>query len=342
MMEVYEHDASSSILQSALKASLPYSIPLAYRTRHPNRTADAHIMATFGTAANSVPGCWAAAYFDRSMRPETELWIFAAGEDPDHPGIEAFCARCTKAVLSLLDYMSTLPVPAIHPDNEFALVLAEQHKTKHPLPGKDGTYPPTPSAYMRHLLQPKVVTLGASHHAIVQICRDAGIVRTEFPGSNAELNKFLFKLSGLPDTRELPKGLRWGKVREEDIKTVKARTSIPRSKRTLMSLKSLGVFDESDDAIIAWAFVGLDGSLTTLHTEAQYRGRGIAKAVAVNIMKKYAPGSAVDEQGDAWSHADVYTDNVQSEMVCKSLGGNAMWKCFWLRIDLAIAGSLAS
>jgi hypothetical protein len=193
---------------------------------------------------------------------------------------------------------------------------------------------------MRHLLLPKVVTLGACHHAVVQICREVGVLRTEFPGPNAELNKFVFEISNLPDTRELPEGLRWGEMREQDIDVVKARTSIPRSTRTLMSLKSVGVFEIETDTAVAWTFLGLDGSLTTLHTEEAYRGKGIAKAVAARIMRLYAPGLAVGPKGNAWSHADVYTGNVQSEGVCRSLGGEALWKCFWLRIDLERAGTL--
>ncbi|KAF2855405.1 acetyltransferas-like protein [Plenodomus tracheiphilus IPT5] len=340
-MEVYEHDASSPILLKALKASLPFSVPLLYRTQHANRTEDAHIIATFSPTAGAVPGCWAAAYLDRSKRPETELWIFAAGEDPDHSLPKEFCSGCRISILSLLDYMSTIPVPPMHQDNTFAMDLAEQHAIEHPTPGNNGRYALSLGTYMRHLLYPGVVTLGTCHHSVMQVCHEAGVVRAEFPGPNAELNKFLFKISNLPETRDLPKGLRWGRVREQDINIVKARTSIPRSTRTLLSLESLGVFDEASGTIVAWAFIGLDGSLTTLHTEAEYRGKGIAKAVAANVIKQYAGGSAVDERGEAWSHADVYTDNVQSEIVCRSLGGKAMWKCFWLRIDLAAAGSLA-
>ncbi|KAH9879220.1 hypothetical protein J1614_002659 [Plenodomus biglobosus] len=340
-MNVYEHDASSPILQRALKALLPYSITLVYRIQHPNRTKDAHIIATFSPTVETVPGCWAAAYLDRSMRPETELWVFTAGEDPNHSTSKGFCSNCRISVLLLLDYMSTLPVPPMHPDSEFALDLAKQHEIEHPFPREDGSYALSPGTYMRHLLHPQVVTLGACHLDVMQLCQDAGLVRNEFPGPSAELNKFLFKISRLPGICDLPKGLRWGKVREKDIEIVKARTSIPRSTRTLLSLKSLGVFDEDSGAIIAWTFIGLDGSLTTLHTEEKYRGKGIAKAVAASIIRQYAPDSAIDERGNAWSHADVYTNNVQSEMVCKSLGGVAMWKCFWLRVDLAAAGSLA-
>ena len=195
---------------------------------------------------------------------------------------------------------------------------------------------------MRHLLWPGVVTLGACHHALVQICRDAGVLRDEFPGVNAVLNKFLFRIEDLPSVKALPQGLRWGEMRERDLPTVQARTSIPRATRTLLSLKSKGVFEEATDRAVAWTFLGLDGSLTTLHTEPEWRGKGIAKAVAARIIRECAPGLAVDEQGTAWSHADVYVGNVQSESVCRSLGGRAMWEHYWVRIDLSKAGSLAN
>ena len=109
-----------------------------------------------------------------------------------------------------------------------------------------------------------------------------------------------------------------------------------------MSLSSVGVFEKETNTPVAWTFLGLDGSLVTLHTEEAYRGKGIAKAVAVRLLQTYATGLAVDNEGHDWSHADVYMGNVQSESVCRSLGGVAYWKCFWLRIDLERAGALAS
>ncbi|KAH7379313.1 hypothetical protein DE146DRAFT_311470 [Phaeosphaeria sp. MPI-PUGE-AT-0046c] len=343
-MEVFSHPATSSPLQRALRATLPYSITLAYRTQHANRTEHAQILATFSPDTETIPKCWAAAYLDRAMRPETELWIFAAGEMPNHCSSQerGFCQECRKAVLALLDYMSTLSTPPMRVDNQPALDLAYQHEKEYPEPGPDGTYPPSPGTYMRHLLLPKVVLVGACHEHIVQIMRDTKLTRRDMPGEDLQLNKFLFKLSDLPETKALPKGLRWGEMREQDIETVKARTSIPRSKATLLSLKSVGVFEEESDEPIAWTFLGLDGSLTTLHTERDYRGKGIAKAVAAKICREHAPGLAVDNEGNAWSHADVYMGNVQSEGVCRSLGGQALWKDYWVRIDLAGAGSLAS
>lgn len=345
--QVHNHPPTSPILHTALRSSLPNSISLVYRAQHANRTPHAHILATFPEDATSVPKCWAAAYLDRSMRPETELWMFAAGEMPghyyasSHATTNGFCPECRRAVLLLLDHMSTFPTPPIRPDNRPALELAYQHEKECPEPGPDGTYTPSPGTYMRHLLLPKVILVGACHKAIVQIFRETGLVRHEFPGHDLELNKFVFKISDLPETKELPKGTRWGKVREQDIDTVKARTDIPRTKRTLMSLDSIAVFDEKSDSPVAWTFLGLDGSLTTLHTEPELRGKGIAKAVAARIIRQYAPGLAVDAEGNAWSHADVYLGNVSSEKVCSSLGGKALWNHYWVRIDLERAGVLA-
>ncbi|KAF2013277.1 hypothetical protein BU24DRAFT_424282 [Aaosphaeria arxii CBS 175.79] len=345
--KVYSHPAESPLLQSTLKKALPYSVDLVYRTKHENRTPDAHILATFAHDG-PVPPCWAVAYLDRSMRPETELWMFSSGEMPDHNstaenGVEKdeLCKTCKQAVLSLFDHMSTLPEPPLHPENLPALELAKQHEKEHPESGPGVRYTPSPGMYMRHLLMGPVVTLGACHKKVVRLCHEYGLVRPEFPGKDAELNKFIFNIGDLPQMRDLPKGLRWGEIREKDIPTVQSRTSIPRTTRTLLSLKSVGVFVEETDLPVAWTFLGLDGSLTTLHTEPEYRGMGLAKAVAAKIIREYAPELAVDEQGKAWSHADVYIGNVQSEAVCKSLGGRAAWNMFWIRIDFAKAGNLA-
>ena len=285
------------------------------------------------------------------MRPETELWIFSTLELPYHQssttsstgdGGEKYCQECKRAVLILVDYMSTLPTPPMRIDNLPAMDLARQHEQEYPTPPPSGAYESAPGTYMRHLLLPKAITVGACQRNVLQVLHKAGVVRTELPGPDAELNKFLFKHSDLPETRELPAGLRWGEMREQDIEIVQARTSIPRTRSTLMSLKSVGVFEEKMDMPVAWTFLGLDGSLVTLHTEEAYRGKGIAKAVATRLFKEHAQGLAVDDNGDSWSHADVYTGNIQSESVCGSLGGKALWKCFWLRIDLERAGNLVS
>ncbi|CAI6332172.1 unnamed protein product [Periconia digitata] len=348
-MGVHEHPLNpplSSNLLHSLKSTLPYSVNLVYRIQHPNKTQHAHVLATFSPEESPIPECWVAAYFDNSMRPETDLWIFAAGEVPGHRGSTSkgeseFCSLCKQLVLSLLDHISGLEVPPLRAENEFAIALAKRHEEQYPELGPNVKFAPSTGTYMRHLLLQKIVTLGAAHHQVVQICAEAGLVRDEFPSRDARLNKFFFRVADLTSVKELPVGLRWGEMRPQDIPAVQATTSIPRGTGTLLSLKSVGAFD-ADDIPVCWTFLGLDGSLTTLYTDPKYRGKGLAKNVASKIIRDYASQLAVDERGNAWAHADVYEGNVQSESVCKSLGGHAGAKIFWVRIDLTRAGALSN
>lgn len=339
-MRVYHHTATSPVLQSVLHTTLPYSINLVYRTQHPNRTKDAHILATFPENAETtqpIPECWAAAYLDRSMRPETELWIFATGEMPGHSTTteEQFCPTCKEAILSLISYMSTLPTPPLLPENQKALDLAKQHEKEFPETGPDVRYPPSPGAYTRHLLLPNVVSLGAVHDRVAQICQDTHLTCPQFPGLESRLTKFLFRISDLPRQEPLPSGYQWTEMNELDLDFIQSRTPIPRPRHTLLSMKNVAVSETETNKVVAWVFLGLDGSLTTLHVEAEHRGRRIAKAIVSRLLRQYANGLAVDGDGNSWAHADVYDGNIQGGAVCRGLGASKTWPIFWIRIQLA-------
>lgn len=68
--KVHAHPPTSPLLQIALRKHLPHSVPLVYRTKHANITADAHVLATFAPdeERGEVPGCWAVGYLDRSSK----------------------------------------------------------------------------------------------------------------------------------------------------------------------------------------------------------------------------------------------------------------------------------
>lgn len=71
--------------------------------------------------------------------------------------------------------------------------------------------------------------------------------------------------------------------------------------------------------------IGVDGTLSTLHVEEPYRGKGLAKALAVRIMRQHHPAFS----DDGWCAADVHVDNKQSQGVCKSMGGYVGWRNSW-------------
>ncbi|KAI3342808.1 hypothetical protein F4824DRAFT_120496 [Ustulina deusta] len=149
-------------------------------------------------------------------------------------------------------------------------------------------------------------------------------------------DKWVFEVGQLPDVG-LPDVLGddgrrwvWDVVRREDIAFTISRTQIPRRERTMKLLPSTALYLD-DGTPIAWAFLGPDSSLSSLHCEEPYRGRGIAKALAAKVLREHL----TDYSDDAcYGWADVAPDNIQSQGVCRSLKGQARWQISWSRLNL--------
>lgn len=90
-------------------------------------------------------------------------------------------------------------------------------------------------------------------------------------------------------------------------------------------LPSMAIYRQ-DGRPIAWALLGPDSSLSNLHCEEEWRGRGFAKAVAVKLFRERL--KEFDDDGYCW--ANVAPDNPGSQRVCKSLGGKVAWSVSWL------------
>ncbi|RFU25339.1 hypothetical protein B7463_g10998, partial [Scytalidium lignicola] len=106
-------------------------------------------------------------------------------------------------------------------------------------------------------------------------------------------------------------------------------TSTVGLRRTMILLPSAAVVSKTGSPI-AWGFLGPDGSLTSLHCEEEYRGKGLAKAVAQKLFRERVK----DFGPDGFCHADVAEDNMRSQGVCRSLKGSAVWTTYWTWIDI--------
>lgn len=148
-------------------------------------------------------------------------------------------------------------------------------------------------------------------------------------------------------SRDLPPGFEYGKVDPKDYSLVKSRTQIPRQDRTLCKLPSVAIYPNNNSSTtrepVAWGFLGLDASLTTLHVEPAYRGLGLAKSLSLKLfsddMEIYCQHNPTPTKKDGYTteryaHADVATDNRSSQGVCESLGGKWSFEVFWIRVDL--------
>lgn len=146
--------------------------------------------------------------------------------------------------------------------------------------------------------------------------------------------------------RNLPPGFKYGKVEAKDYSLVKSRTQIPRQDRTLCKLPSVAIYPTNTSSTtqepVAWGFLGLDASLTTLHVEPAYRGLGLAKSLSLKLFSddmefycQHNPASTgKDYTQERYAHADVAIDNKASQGVCESLGGKWNFEVFWIRVDL--------
>lgn len=133
---------------------------------------------------------------------------------------------------------------------------------------------------------------------------------------------------------ELPSGWSTCRVPEEKLETVISFSSIKRHKETLRNLPSACLIDESGE-MVAWAFVGTDGSLCTMHVLEECRGRGLAKLVARWLLDRYVKGhfGSVDKQS-GWCHAEVGEGNRASESVMRSLGATTSWRTGYAGVDV--------
>ncbi|KIW76619.1 hypothetical protein Z517_09063 [Fonsecaea pedrosoi CBS 271.37] len=175
-------------------------------------------------------------------------------------------------------------------------------------------------------------------------------------------------------TPPLPPTYRFGPMQPSHLQTVLDRTPIPRTLATLRQYVSLGVFYRDQPDPIGWGFLGKDASLSSLHTEPEHRGRGLAVALARELLKRQhvvspfaaaaaaaaaAEVAAQDKAATAktpsntatpaspsggytWAHADVSQSNTASRRVMEKLGGSPRWMVMWTEVDIERVVSLSS
>ena len=115
----------------------------------------------------------------------------------------------------------------------------------------------------------------------------------------------------------LPPGYAFSTIHTSaDLRLTISRTQIPKTETTLAQLGNCCVrytppssYPPSPTSpstptppparpiLVAWAFLGPDGSLTSLHVEPPHRGLGLAKAVARRLLRSLADDDDDDEAG---------------------------------------------
>jgi hypothetical protein len=296
---------------------------------------------------------WFYAFVDRGCRPETEVWIFGNWEVKAMYAIDDTCTSSSNngtihgsshlhgkvnatippantneihtLLLAFLTSIANHPTPpSIHADKD-VLAAASQLATYNN--NKNPTQLPNPS----------LLLFGAVHKTTTTHLEALGVAATHILPIMPN-HTFIFPLSALPPPTSLPPTLRWGKLLPIHFPLVRSRTEIARQDFTLARLPNLAIFPVSpaDAAPVAWAFVGLDGSLTTLHTEAPFRRMGLARALTAKLFIEEM--SQFWEEGvERFAHGNVAVGNEASARMCRQLGGRDVGEVFWVRVDLEAA-----
>ncbi|GAB1744113.1 hypothetical protein NU219Hw_g1273t1 [Hortaea werneckii] len=366
-------DSSRKVLDAALRAlrpHIPTSIPLYRRLQFGRFFPDTLLFTNLDLGATSTPletpvangtdagsqpndhhrheDPWLIAFVDRTCRPETEVWIYGSWEDsPPAPSPSSSSPTETQAEWQAIDNLVAelvracrdLPVSrSLHQD------ILDAQQTQQQAENTDATKPPNPFASAR---LPTIQLWGAIHTTTANILERLDVLAsTSQVTSTAANHTFIFDVPSLPPPPALPEGLEWGEVRREDFALIRSKSEIPRWDRTMASLPSLAIYpaaghggSSDDGAPVAWAFIGLDTSVTTLHVEPEWRGRGLGKAVTTKLFKRDMQ-RFWEEGVQRLAHGYVVVGNKASEGMMRGLGGMDMWKCYWLRVDLEKAENM--
>lgn len=121
----------------------------------------------------------------------------------------------------------------------------------------------------------------------------------------------------------LPEGYTVGTVQEDQLDIVLSTSSIPRQVSTMLMLPNVGLLNTQGD-LIAWGYIGIDGSFATLYVLPKERGKGLASHVAVELLQRLHRGEfkTMGYSGETgWVHSHVHAGNKESAGVMRSLGG---------------------
>ena len=309
--EFYLHEQSIALqtFLPVLHEHFPHSNPLYNRLQAPHNLPSRHCVfaATFPPSPGStlsVPKIYTILFADRSRHEESQIWAFNSLVTHLTPLSEGEQNTLSLHLISAIHFLRALTIPSA-PGWPFSPVLR--------------------FACVHQSMTKSFRAITESTDSITRITTwNAWMIPTS-------------PLSSAPEESQskLPPGFTLSRVPEEQLDIVLSTSEIKRQPSTYLVLPSVGVLNESDK-LVAWAYIGIDGSLATLYVLPGYRGRGLATHVAMELLRRLARGEYADlgyAGSSGWVHADVKMGNEGSEGVMKALGGEVWWVSSYLLVD---------
>jgi len=306
---MYPQSEALSTFLPVLQPRLPFSNGLYNRMRAPHNLPSRHCLfaATFAPPAlgssPDIPETYTILFADRSRHSESQIWIFNPLITQPSPlsatQQSLLNAHCTTAIL----FLKETKIPEA-PGWPFSPIL------------KLACLPAYFSTVLQSIAESNDAFVGATYWNLWNIFTPA-------ISSTAK------------QRRPLPPGFTIGRVPEDQLDIVLSTSTIPRQPSTMLMLPNVGILNEAGK-LIAWAYIGIDGGLITLYVLEEYRGKGLASYVAVEILGSLEKGEFVDlgfDGSSGWVHSDVKKGNEGSEGVMMSLGGKIGWVSSYTWVD---------
>ncbi|KAG4430064.1 hypothetical protein IFR05_014454 [Cadophora sp. M221] len=307
-VQFYSHpqETALKVFLPLLHPHLPTSNPLFNRLIAPQNIPSRHCLfaATFSpnTDTAQIPEIHTILFADRSRHLESQIWVFNPLITQSSPLLSTnYQDLLTKHLEATIHFLKDIEIPEA-PGWPFSPILK--------------------FACLHEAIASTLLAIGNAKEAVRrETIWNLWFVET-WPTSKLQ-------------KRVLPEGLSLTRVPDEQLDLVISTSSIPRQAETLKQQPSVGLLNDKGD-MIAWGYIGIDGSLATLYVLPEYRGKGLAKCVAVELVGRLSRGGFTDLGFDGrsgWVHSDVYEGNQGSESVMKSLGGGIGNRSFYVWID---------
>jgi GNAT superfamily N-acetyltransferase len=306
---VHEQSAALQCFLPLLHTHLPHANPLYNRLQAPHNIPSRHCLyaATFPSTSPgsipSVPEIYTVLFADRSRHEESQIWIFNTIITHPAPLAQTQRDALSSHLTSAIFFLKGISIPEA-PGWPFSPFLR--------------------FACVHEAISQSLEEITRPREAMPYITRwNAWNISTSVFSSSAR------------ESRRLPDGFRVGRVPEDQLDIVIATSSIKRQPSTYLILPSVGLLNENG-LLVAWGYVGIDGSFATLYVLPDYRGKGLASYVAEELLRRLGGGDFKDMGYDGksgWVHSDVKAGNEGSEKVMKSLGGKVSWGTSYIWVD---------
>ncbi|TAQ88299.1 hypothetical protein B7494_g3399 [Chlorociboria aeruginascens] len=306
---IHPQSTALSTFLPILHPHLPYSNPVYTRIQAPHNIPSRHCLfaATFPSSTAQIPEEYSILFADRSRHSESQIWLFnPLILVPTLTPIQQ--TTISTHLLATIGFLKAISIPAA--------------------PG----WPFSPTlrfACLHSHLSSILTSLCAPRQACPYITTWNQWILNTSPSWNPALD------ATITPPKPLPLDLSVSRVPESQLDIVLSTTEIKREKETLLKLPSLGILN-NEGSLVAWAFVGVDGDLATLYVLPKYRGMGLAKFVARELVIRLGNGGYKDigfGGQSGWVHAGVKQGNEGSEGVMRAIGSTLYGQVAYMWVD---------